>query len=115
MEEAYIYTDDPTFLEGLQAAVKKLVTRLDAPLLRSILQSYFGTVTRTVTNAAPKAIMLHLVKGSQGAIYAALFDSLSRTPLEGLLDEPEDIDSKRRTDIELLHKLRAAKRALEAL
>ena len=46
---------------------------------------------------------------------AALFDALMRSPLEGLLDEPEEVDVKRKADIELLNKLRAAKRALEAL
>ena len=45
----------------------------------------------------------------------ALFDALSRTPLEGLLDESEEVDVKRRADVQLLEKLRAAKRALEAL
>ena len=70
MEEAYIYTDDDKFLSELSAAVKKLVTRLDAPLLRSILNSYYATVQRTVTNSAPKAIMLHLVRTMQTRLYA---------------------------------------------
>ena len=115
MEESYIYTDDPAFLAELQAAIKKLVTHLDAPLLRSILNSYFSTVTRTVTNCAPKAIMLHLVRATQQRIYSALFDAIGRTPLDGLLDESEEVEVKRRADVELLNKLRAAKRALEAL
>ena len=110
-----IYTDDPTFLDGLHAAVKKLATKLDAPLLRSILNSYFGTVTRTVSNSAPKAIMLHMVRATQQSIHATIFDALGRTPLDGLLDESEDIDVKRRADHELLAKLKGAKRALESL
>lgn len=115
MEEAYIYTDDATFLAELGAAVKKLVNRIDATLLRSILTSYFGTTQRSITNAAPKAIMLHMVRGMQGAVYSALFDAMGRTPPEGLLDEPMEVDSKRRADMELLNKLRAAKRTLETL
>jgi len=115
MEEAYIYTDDPAFLAELSNAVKKLVNRVDAQLLRSILVSYFSTTSRSITNAAPKAIMLHMVRQTQGAVYAALFETLGRAPSEGLLDEPMEVDVKRRADVELLAKLRAAKRALESL
>jgi len=115
MEEAYVYTDDPAFLTELSNAVKKLVSRIDAQLLRSILVSYFATASRSITNAAPKAIMLHMVRQTQGAVYAALFEALGRAPTDGLLDEPTEVDVKRRADVELLAKLRAAKRALETL
>ena len=53
MEESYIFTDDPSFLSELTSAVKKLVNRVDAPLLRSILTSYYGTVVRSVGRPAP--------------------------------------------------------------
>ena len=56
--------------------VKKLLHRVDAPLLRSILSSYYDTITRSVTNAAPKAIMLHMVKATELSIYASLFENL---------------------------------------
>jgi len=115
MEEAYIFTDDPAFLAELASAVKKLVSRVDAPLLRSILNSYFTTVTRTITNAAPKAIMLNLIRATQEAIYKTLFDAFSTTSTDGLLDEADDVETKRKADVELLEKLRAAKKALEAL
>jgi GTP-binding protein EngB required for normal cell division len=115
MEEAYVYTDDPSFLSELSAAVKKLVSRLDAPLLRTVLTAYFETVARAITNAAPKAIMLHLVRASQHRVYTALFETLGRQPPEGLLAEPPEMDAKRRADVDLLAKLRAAKRALETL
>lgn len=115
MEEAYVYTDDPTFLAELSAAVKKLVSRLDAPLLRTVLTAYFETVARAITNAAPKTIMLHLVRASQERVYSALFETIGRQPPEGLLVEPPEMDAKRRADLELLSKLRAAKRALESL
>jgi len=117
MEEAYIYTDDERFLQELSAAVKRLVTKLDAPLLRSILTSYYQTVVRTVTNAAPKAIMLHMVRSTQNAVHATLFDALSRSSgqLDTLLEESSDIETKRKADVELLTKLRAARRALESM
>ena len=75
-QEAYIYTEEPAFLAELAAAVKKLLHRVDAPLLRSILSSYYDTITRSVTNAAPKAIMLHMVKATELSIYASLFENL---------------------------------------
>ena len=62
MEENYIYTDDPSFLAELANAIKKLVNKLDAPLLRSILVSYFATSQRSVSNAAPKVCWLPLRK-----------------------------------------------------
>jgi len=115
MEEAYIYTDDPAFLAELQAAVKKLVNRIDAPLLRSILTSYFATITRSIINAAPKAIMLHMLRATEQAMYSTLFERLGHNADEGLLDEPPEMDTKRRADADLLAKLRAAKRTLEVL
>jgi len=115
MEEAYIYTDDEKFIGELQAAVQKLVKRVDAPLLRSILTSYFATIARSIVNAAPKAIMLHMLRSTEHAIYPTLFEHLGRTADDGLLDEPPEMDAKRRNDVELLGKLRAAKRALEVL
>jgi len=113
MEEAYIYTDDDKFLADLFAAVKKLVTRLEAPLLRGILTSYYGTVVRTIVNAAPKAIMLHMVRATQEQLYNSLFDALHQKPQDELLDEPDDLNAKRKADMELLEKLRSAKRVLE--
>ena len=65
MEEAYISTDDPAFLAELQGVMKKLASRLDVGLLRSILTSYYATVQRAVSNSAPKAIMCFLVRGTQ--------------------------------------------------
>ena len=97
------------------AQVKKLVNRVDAPLLRSILTSYFATMVRSLTNTAPKAIMLHMLRGTEHSIYPTLFENLGRHPPAGLLDEPPEMDAKRRADVDLLSKLRAAKRALEAL
>ena len=47
MEENYIMTDDPAFLAEMAGVVKKLVNRLDAPLIRTILVSYFSTVRRS--------------------------------------------------------------------
>ena len=115
MEAAYIYTDDPTFLAELSAAVKKLVTKLDAPLLRNILVSYYATTQRSVVNAAPKAIMHFMVGGTKDQIYQLLFENVTRGATAGLLDESPDIEAKRKGDLEVLSKLRAAKQALETL
>ena len=115
MEEAYIATDDPAFLQELNAVVKKLVNRMDANLLRSILTSYYATVVRSVSNAAPKAMMLFLVRASHESIHAHLVDRIGRQPAGTLLDEPAAMEARRRAVFETLAKLRAARRALESL
>ena len=119
-------------------------------LLRSILTSYYATITRSIVNAAPKAIMLHMLRATENGLYAGrldrpipqpspppcasnttspstaatpaiphryafLFDRLGRLADDGLLDEPPEMDAKRRADVELLSQLRSARRALEAL
>ena len=115
MEEAYISTEDTAFLAELQSVVKRLVNRLDASLLRSLLTSYYGTVIRSVSNSIPKAIMLFMVKESELGIYTTLFDRIGRQPPVGLLDEPPEMCSRRGDSLEMLQKLRSAKVALESL
>jgi len=115
MEEAYISTDDQSFLNELAAVIKKLVNRLDANLLRSLLSSYHATVVRSISNSVPKAVMLFMVKHSHATIYTVLFEHIARRPPNGMLDEPADTEAKRKGDAEMLAKLRAARVALESL
>mmetsp|Transcript_84250 Transcript_84250/g.252664 ORF Transcript_84250/g.252664 Transcript_84250/m.252664 type:complete len:87 (+) Transcript_84250:74-334(+) len=84
-------------------------------LRRSMLVSCSSAVQRSLNNSAPKAIMLYMVKGVHDAVYQALFDALGRQPVDNLLDEPPEMDAKRRADMELLAKLRSARRALETI
>jgi len=115
MEEAYISTDDPAFLAELQGVMKKLASRLDVGLLRSILSSYHATVQRAISNGAPKAIMCFLVRGTQASVSASLFERIARQPPANVLDEPPEVDAQRRAELECVTQLRAAKRALETL
>lgn len=115
MEEAYISTDDPAFLAELQGVMKKLASRLDVNLLRSILVSYYATVQRAISNSAPKAIMCFLVRGTQASVSASLFERIARQPPAHVLDEPPEVDAQRRAELEVVAQLRAAKRALESL
>jgi len=116
MEEAYIYTDSGDFERELGSAVKTLVTALDPQLLRSILSSYYKTVVvHAVSNAVPKAIMLHYVHAFGQSINKALFESLGGMSHEGLLDEPPEVDMERRADENLLARLKAAKDTLERI
>jgi len=80
------------------------------------------------------------VRASHDGVYACLFDRIARqppaglldadpeaprkgdnedrppaSPFLGLLDEPPEMETKRRGDVELLAKLRAARTALESL
>ena len=54
-----------SYVHAWQGVVRKLVTRLDVGLLRTILTSYYATVQRALSNSAPKAIMCFLVRGTQ--------------------------------------------------
>ena len=94
MEEAYISTDDPAFLAELQGVMKKLASRLDVGLLRSILTSYYATVQRAISNSAPKAIMCFLVRGTQASVSASLFERIARQPPANVLDEPPEVDAQ---------------------
>ena len=54
----------------------------------------------------------------QAAVYTCLFERVGRlgnSEMGGLLEESGETEAKRKADAELLAKLRAAKRALEAL
>lgn len=56
------------------------------------------------------------VPADQDAAFAqTLFEKISLQPSEHLLDEPPEMDAKRRADMELLAKLRSARRALETM
>tara|TARA_B110001452_G_scaffold161283_1_gene134248 strand:+ start:491 stop:826 length:336 start_codon:yes stop_codon:yes gene_type:complete len=99
----------------LTIQVRKLVNKLDATLLRSILAAYYCTVQRAVNNAAPKAIMHFLVHGTQDGVYARLFERIAQHQPAQILDEPPELEAKRRADLEVVAKLRAARTALEAL
>ena len=113
--QAYISTDDPAFLAELAAVVKKLVNRMDASLLRSLLVSYYSTVQRALNNGAPKAIMRFLVRGCHESVYGYMFDRIARQPPKDVLAEPEEVETKRRADMETLAKLRVACQALSSL
>ncbi|KAJ1631710.1 Dynamin GTPase effector domain-containing protein [Pavlovales sp. CCMP2436] len=95
MEEAYTATEDPAFLLELNNAVRKLVSKMDPTLIRDILRSYFATVQRSVSNAAPKCIMLFLVNGVKNRLHATLFEGVMRAQVAELLDEPGEVRDRR--------------------
>jgi hypothetical protein len=113
MEEAYISTEDAAFLAELAAAVRKLVGGSNPAVIREILKSYFSTVQRSLSNGAPKCIMLLLVAGVRGRLHGALFDGVSRSQLGELLDEPDDVRERRHALQARLGRLRAAISELE--
>ena len=88
---------------------------MDASLLRSLLVSYYSTVQRALNNGAPKAIMRFLVRGCHESVYGYMFDRIARQPPDKVLDEPAEVEAQRKAELEVVHKLRAAKGVLEQL
>mmetsp|Transcript_28265 Transcript_28265/g.76060 ORF Transcript_28265/g.76060 Transcript_28265/m.76060 type:complete len:742 (-) Transcript_28265:238-2463(-) len=113
MEEAYIASEDPAFLQELTTAVKKLVSQMNPGLIRDILKSYYATVQRTIANTAPKAIMHGLVNGVRARVHAVLFEQLMKVPVGELLEEPRDMAERRKGLQERLDRLGAARHELE--
>ena len=48
-------------------------------------------------------------------VWQVLFEALSGAHAAELLDEAPEVETRRRADVELLEKLRAAKRVLEGI
>ena len=88
---------------------------MDASLVRSLLVGYYSTVQRALNNGAPKAIMRFMVKGCHESVYTYMFDRIARQPPKDVLAEPEEVETKRRADMETLAKLRVACQALSSL
>lgn len=75
--------------------MRKLVNSTNPTLIREICRSYFCTVQRSVSNGAPKCIMLFLVNGVRAKLHAALFEGVMRAQLADLLDEPDEMRGRR--------------------
>lgn len=87
---------------------------MNPSVLRDILRSYFATVQRNIANAAPKAIMFFLVTGVQGNVQSRLFERvLGKHQVHALLDEPEDMRSRRDVLENRMTRLNAARDELQ--
>ena len=55
------------------------------------------------------------MRGAQDGLSPRLFDRIARQPPDKVLDEPAEVEAQRKAELEVVHKLRAAKGVLEQL
>ena len=112
MEENYIWTDHIKFNQQLKEmfSTKNII---DPNGMRSLLTTYYSTVKEVLQNNVPKTIMLFLVKKSKEQIATVLFDTLTKEPVGNLLEEPEDINQKRKEYVSQKSNLISIKKTLE--
>ncbi|KAI3436285.1 hypothetical protein D9Q98_002338 [Chlorella vulgaris] len=92
-----------------QEGVQVEVTRL-------LVASYFDIVRKNLQDAVPKALMHFMVNGVQRGLQQHLIRKLYREELfEAIMEERQDIATKRRQCQEALRALRAAQATLEGL
>ncbi|MHB1954169.1 MAG: dynamin family protein [Sulfobacillus sp.] len=89
MQESYVWTDDPTFLDllnkpcGTPAAFRKL------------LRAYFQTTALILQDQIPKMVMEYLVRRTELGVKTELPEKLSGLPLDKLLQEDQEVVSRR--------------------
>jgi dynamin 1-like protein len=98
MEETYIWTDDPEFLQELDDIFRVSKNQLEPEIVRSALYCYFKTVKKSVKNIIPKTIMYFLVASIEKEVTSSLFEYVGRLDPDDLLEETSD-EAKRRNDI----------------
>ncbi|GLT47406.1 hypothetical protein SLA2020_211060 [Shorea laevis] len=92
-----------------QEAVEILVTKL-------LLKSYYNIVRKNIEDSVPKAIMHFLVNHTKRELHNVFIKKLYRENLfEEMLQEPEEIATKRKHTREMLRALQQAFRTLDEL
>lgn len=96
IEEAYIFTDDSSFVQEWLAATKHSPSRGNyASVLRTILTSYFRVVANSLAGQIPKLIVYHVTR-MLDETQACLQNALQRVAsVSDLLFETEEIENLR--------------------
>ena len=96
VEEAYIFTDNVTFVKEWTSVTQKLHSNQHATALKSVLTSYFSVVADGVASQVPKLIVYHLrmaLKDMQAHLQAGLREPVSDA--SHLLFESNEIEELR--------------------
>lgn len=97
IEENYIWTDETQFSDQLHKLyVNMKPGTINYASLRTLINSYYDTVKKSVSDRVPKEIMLHYIRSLENEISETLFDKLIKFPVTKLLEEPPLIAEKRR-------------------
>lgn len=98
VEEAYIFTDNPAFLQEWSSAVSRYNPRTQASTLRSLFSSYFQVVAETFAGQVPKLAVLSVRRALQ-ALRATLHGALlerTHSEVADLLFESDEIEALRK-------------------
>lgn len=107
-EETYIWTDEDIFINKLKSMAKDNSIQN----IRLLLQVYFSTVQKSVSNNIPKTIMHHMIKNIVDNIAPLLFDQFAKNKKNDLLDESPKMAQKRQKLMTYKCKLDTAEKLL---
>lgn len=89
---------------------------IDIEVIKTLLQSYYAIVKRTITDLVPKAIMLQLVSYSKEELHAALLQELYKpASIPELLKETESTMERRRECSKMIDALTKAEEIVSSL
>ena len=94
IEESYIWTDDYDFREKLNSLVE--LNTVGHENMRILLEEYYITVTKTISQVIPKIIMHFLVNNLEKELSGTFYERVvSETTFDILLQEENEIAKKR--------------------
>jgi dynamin 1-like protein len=131
IEESYIWTDDPAFLNELLNLVKNspsedenqknkkgitpgLDQKPSITILRKLLKTYFSTVQNNFQHNVPKMIMNFLVSKMKNKLSGILFNEIQGVAPTELLRERPEQETKRQKLTQQLKLLSSAREKLES-
>ena len=114
IEESYIWTDDYEFREKLNSLVE--LNKVGHENMRILLEEYYITVTKTISQAIPKIIMHFLVNNLEKELSGTFYERVvSETTLDNLLQEENEIAKKRYYYKDEKEKLITAKKTINEI
>ena len=107
-EENYIWTDDKEFYKVLTEISKE--SDFSSESIRSLLESYFSAVKKTVSHNIPKIIMTIIVRNIEKSLLTFLFQKVVTENNINLLKEDEGIEKQRKYYLDLKSRIEAIKK-----
>jgi len=116
IEENYIWTDDQKFSDDLQKLYQNIKpNKIDHATIRSLINSYFETVKRSLMDRVPKEIMYYFISMVEKDINESLFEKIMKSaPISKLIEESPQIAEKRKRLTEQKIQLTSIKNMIES-
>ncbi len=114
MEEKYIWTDDPLFLNSINQMLKNNQDFTDPNNIRKLLETYFKCIENNINNNIPKIIMMFLIKKTEEELSSVIFEKIQKTNISYLIDEEKNISDLRKKYSQQLDKINSAKKYIES-